>query len=683
VNKLLAPAERSITNNSIRSVRLQTATCESFISVCPSADAAGDLEIVSSHSRASSKCRTSTVENRGASALRTGVRMTTTKLFSVHSHWATNAVHEKKKPHMCRERSRVTLATAEDAPRGDVVLRRTMFHWFLIHPNSMKRLCWDVVSISLLASDIVVIPFVGAFDPPKSEVLLYTTWATMLFWTLDMGATMLTGYQDGKDVVVDFKRIALRYLKSWFALDCLIVGLDWVLFWVGRNEAGTTGGSAARLGRSLRTLRFVRTLRLIRLFKIKRILHEIQDMINTETLSICFGIVKIIICLVLANHIVACCWYGIGTIDNHAQGLSSWIVAHELENKELSYRYTTSLHWSLTQFTPASMEVVPCNVKERIFAVVVLLVAMITFSSFVSILTASMAELRKISSDETRQFWLLRRYLKDWGVSTRIAIRIQRYLEYAYQKQRQRVQVKDVQLLALLSEPLMADLKHATLMVHLAGHPMFRACDNRARIFATSLAEMSLARGDLIFLCGEQASAMYFVVAGTLQFQLGELCEEVLAEGSVPLSGSTEEYLNEGEWACEAPLWTTWLHLGDLQGYTEAQIISINAARFGEAIQVHKPVWICVRKYANKFVEALNKLTETELTDLTHQVLSSAEIVEESEFVKLDVEDLLEYEEITLSRLRKDAWSTMRRFTGLDVVRGRGAGKISPSPIPE
>merc|ERR1719398_644230 len=100
------------------------------------------------------------------------------------------------------------------------------------------------------------------------------------------------------------------------------------------------------------------------------------------------------------------------------------------------------------------MEVFPMNTTERMFSVVVLLFAMLSFSSFLSVLTASITELRNLHSDEARQFWLLRRYLRDWGVSRRLAFRIQRYLEYVYQKQRQRVQPKSVGLLPLLSDQL-------------------------------------------------------------------------------------------------------------------------------------------------------------------------------------------------------------------------------------
>merc|ERR1712232_1173576 len=129
------------------------------------------------------------------------------------------------------------------------------------------------------------------------------------------------------------------------------------------------------------------------------------------------------------------------------------------------------------------MEVYPTTNSERIFAVIVILFAMIAFSSFVSMLTASMAELKKISSDESRQFWLLRRYLRDWGVRREVSLRIQRYLEYAYQRQRCRVQEKDVGILHLLSEPLRVEMKAETYSHKLSDHPLFQLCDDKTHVF--------------------------------------------------------------------------------------------------------------------------------------------------------------------------------------------------------
>merc|ERR1719181_2010605 len=96
----------------------------------------------------------------------------------------------------------------------------------------------------------------------------------------------------------------------------------------------------------------------------------------------------------------------------------------------MHYLYTTSLHWSLTQFTPASMEVYPENARERTFAIVVLVFALVTFSSFVSSITNAMTHLRNMNSEFEKQLLVFQRYLRYHRISTPLAVRMRRHLEH-------------------------------------------------------------------------------------------------------------------------------------------------------------------------------------------------------------------------------------------------------------
>jgi hypothetical protein len=229
-----------------------------------------------------------------------------------------------------------------------------------------------------------------------------------------------------------------------------------------------------------------------------------------------------------------------------------------------------------------------------------------------------------------------------------VGLRIQRYLEYAYNQQRQKVQAKDCALLNLLSKPLEFELKHETLAVHLVGHPLFQQIATRLRVFYPALAEISLARNDSVFSCGEYAVQMFFVAGGRMEYLLGE-CEGLDIHASKDLD-ALEDAL-EGEWICEAVLWTPWLHLGDLHAARESQLITINAAAFGDSVRQNKPMWLGLRRYAEKFVRTLNKIEREDLTDLLHQVLASQEIIDEADFRN---EQPLEYDEEELDTTPPD-----------------------------
>jgi len=559
--------------------------------------------------------------------------LTPCKDYILHTIWRSELSRCLERKVSFSRRSSGIIQTSQMHSKESLIVRSSHpLQRLGLHPSSLKRLAWDLMSMSLLAYDIMVIPFVSAFEPSQTGFLLGMTWGTLLFWTCDMPLSMISGFQRGKLTVLAPRETFLHYLKTWFVLDMLIIFLDWTALLLDGNAdedgvASDSGGSVTRLGRTLRTLRFIRTLRLLRVLKLKKIVQAIQDSINTEAISIIFGIFKIILCLIVANHIVACGWYAIA-YQFEDQGMS-WVVQAGMERRSLTYRYTTSLHWSLTQFTPASMEVVPQTTGERIYTVVVILFAMVAFSSFVSILTASMAQLQRMSSNESRQFWLLRRYLKDWNVRRKVGIRVQRYLEYAYQKQKGKVQEHEVKLLALLSEPLRLELKHETFSHYLAGHPLFYLCSEQARVFGKALSATSLAQGDLIFACGEKAKKVTFLTGGCLEYTLGD---KVDCNGKTCSTAGGRDYMFEGMWISEAVLWTEWHHLGDLQAMTECQVITVESKQFGEAVQVNAPMWMAVRKYAERFIDALNGIDLEDLTDLTHQLFSPHDAIEPDDF---------------------------------------------------
>merc|ERR1719480_733486 len=124
----------------------------------------------------------------------------------------------------------------------------------------------------------------------------------------------------------------------------------------------------------------------------------------------------LMVMILAVNHIVTCLWLTIGVAGKNSGG-PNWIDAHLDGSDGIGYRYTTALHWSLTQFTPASMDVFPHNYGERTAAITVLIMGLMIFSSFISSITASMTQLRAMQGQNSREIWNLRRYMKHRKVS--------------------------------------------------------------------------------------------------------------------------------------------------------------------------------------------------------------------------------------------------------------------------
>merc|ERR1719313_748649 len=127
------------------------------------------------------------------------------------------------------------------------------------------------------------------------------------------------------------------------------------------------------------------------------------------------------------THMIACMWFMIGRWSKNGGAKMNWLQDVGLQatgDASLAYQYLTSLHWSITQFTPASMDIYATNIGERAFSVVILYIALVALSSFIGSISASVTQLRSMTADESKATWVLRRYLKQKKISKNLTQRI-------------------------------------------------------------------------------------------------------------------------------------------------------------------------------------------------------------------------------------------------------------------
>merc|ERR1719491_2023726 len=296
---------------------------------------------------------------------------------------------------------------------------------------------------------------------------------------------------------------------TWFIIDLVVVGPERVVTITKAIGKVSADSDVSGLGRLVRATRAIRVLRLLRLLKLQRILGRLEEMIESEHAFTVLGLIKLLICILMLNHVIACLWFLVGhkSMDN---GMTNWIEKTGTNVADIPYSYTTSLHWSLTQFTPASMDVSATNVHERIFSIFVLLFAIVGFSSIVASITGSMASINNSHTEEMKQFWLLRKYLRQHVVNKGLTTRIFRYLEHQIYSQIKRVQEANIKLLYHLSEPLKDELKSAIYAPILVHHSLFEALDTDMPLLIPQLCHSSvqvlaLAHEDTVFSCDAEA----------------------------------------------------------------------------------------------------------------------------------------------------------------------------------
>merc|ERR1719199_831218 len=119
-------------------------------------------------------------------------------------------------------------------------------------------------------------------------------WVTLLYWSFDFPCSFMTGYTLNGVIEMQHKKIAIKYLKTWFTFDVTVLSIDWLLILF--EELGKKGDvdevGYVKMGRTARMVRLLRLLRLLRLVKVQGKLSEVLQAIQSEYIKIILGIVK-------------------------------------------------------------------------------------------------------------------------------------------------------------------------------------------------------------------------------------------------------------------------------------------------------------------------------------------------------------------------------------------------------
>lgn len=481
---------------------------------------------------------------------------------------------------------------------GDSLSTRSLMQRFVSRPSSPRRIVWDLMSVFVMGYDVIAIPL-QVFAMPQTVFEYVASALTTCFWTFDLIASFFAGYNTGGIIEMRPGKVAKRYITTWFVIDINVVAVDWVILLFDAQSAEGLG--LIRFNKTFRFVRLLRVLRLLRLLRIAKVLSlmvELHDMIHSETVLTSLNVVQFIIGILLLNHYIACAWYGIGRYHlGEASALYSWVGQLDSEYGRTPsdvYLYITALHWSLTQFTPASMEIVPTNVVERCFTICILLFAVVLFSSLLSSITTNMINLRKMSTERRQQQSYVRRYITHNRVTLDLGNRIYTFLRHHNYNITQKKHLHEQEIIAfkVLPESLRTQLRCEVFLPTLIWHPLFRNfmhIDDASviAICQRAVSEIDLALGQELFTCGTPAVSMFFSTSGNSMYFHGH-------------SAHKPVILPPRSFISEAVLWMVWEHRGRLVASKPCELIVVSSVAF-RSVLVKTPALGLAKSYAAEF----------------------------------------------------------------------------------
>jgi len=451
-----------------------------------------------------------------------------------------------------------------------------------MNPQSAPVVIRDVTGVIFLMLELVVNPFVLAWDVAVEGWLLSFAFLVAVFWSTEMTTSFLTGYHLRGETRNSQPEAAMHYMRTGFLVDICLVAIDWT---------NVILSSLGKVGSELRIIKVFRFLKVVRVARLFSLIGKIPiwrvPLVAAAAQHMIF--VKLVIGTLLGNHILACGWHFMGQegqtdterlwgrdVPMHDCLEPTTCERHPIGDFPVLYQYVTALHWTVAQMTLGASDVTPVNSGERIYNIVLLLLGLVVGSTCVSLVSAEIIKYTVTKRDQAILMETLWRYMSQNTIHPRLRVRIMGQVNERLVERLAQLSEEDVQALGLLSVSLRQELCYATRLPHLRLHPLFQMWISIETEAIHQLCECALqfefmSPQDELFLCGMEADDCHILLRGTLSY--------TQVPGKSMVAEEVTKRCTEGTWISEAALWSNWLHVGDALADTSCQLLAISAPR--------------------------------------------------------------------------------------------------------
>lgn len=313
--------------------------------------------------------------------------------------------------------------------------------WHVVHPESLFRIVWDVMTLLLVIFFAVIVPYRVGFDVTLSPAEVAFDYVADIIFLVDILISFRTAFKEDGCTVYSTRRMAEHYIRTWFFLDLLAsVPIGWFV--------QETGGarSVNRLFRLLRLFKLFRILRLLKLFPRVMALIETSVKLNPAVLRFLrsfFGLITVwhyIGCLYYFTAreeyggVVACkpaasaqpgepvgsgfCFVNhcICASDDGAAGSYQiiegtlpgwynpydpdlWVPHYSMANADDLTKYLQAVFWAVEVTTGIGDDIKPHSNLEVLFTIVVAVIGLIVYAVIIGSASSALLEIDAAAAD--------------------------------------------------------------------------------------------------------------------------------------------------------------------------------------------------------------------------------------------------------------------------------------------
>jgi len=512
-----------------------------------------------------------------------------------------------------------------------------------IHPDSMVRLFLDMAVILVLIFDSVSVPYQISFNPDvTASFWLIGNLMTLLVWSLDLCAGFFTGYYDMGGVVMNVRKITKRYLSSFFIIDLLTVGTDWLsmtfnLLIISGSTLVDGNGNNTTFLKLFRVLKLNRMIRLVGALQSGKF-GQLHDRLISwswqlgvdRQLQFGVSVMYLTFAVLWLNHIGCCFWNAI-----YDEGVRKWegqakIFGEDPATDTESHRsdmwqYCLGFYWSMTSMASGSSIMNPTNMTELVFTISYVLFGLLVGSSLISSLAAMLLDLQMNSKEKRDSIRRLRQYLYQQGLEVGLSLAVEKEVVSRI-SQEKRLGANEVECLALLSAAMRSSLNYAIYCKPLRQHSFLGACDvlDRSGVFTRELCEYAVCHatvrpGHPVFTHGEHCDGPFYIVLGELEYLCKAREPDVVVQSKRASKGESKEQhvtVKTGQWLCEMAIWLEWKCRGSLEACVPSEYFQLKADVLLQNLSQSQDLAFMARAYGEALCNAVETEESEPLTDL-------------------------------------------------------------------
>ncbi|KAG7401121.1 hypothetical protein PHYBOEH_003004 [Phytophthora boehmeriae] len=372
---------------------------------------------------------------------------------------------------------------------------------FMVNPHSTIYKMWQLVTLSVIIYQSIMVPFglaFGSSDTTVIDILMSCIFATDILVGFN---TPFADDVDETEYIIDRCQIASNYLRGWFLFDLLAcLPFDYVLLLINNSKRNLNVLGLLKVLRVPRLLRLVRLLRVAKIFKLR---PELRRWLQYSRHANLFRLVRLVASFLVATHYIACFWYGI-------------VMSDETRAQDPS---TDTKHLYIVAFYSSLLIVMGQNIavstdSEYFFCVIIMVVGAVIMAVVfgnVAILIANYYESQ--SSYQKKMEWLFASMNR-----MKLPYELQNRINAYYLAMWERHGTLDGAVTAFipeLSRNLAYEVELFLRMDMINRAPIFQNCSTKVvQELVMELELQVFMPGDYVVVRGEVGNDMYFVQNG-------------------------------------------------------------------------------------------------------------------------------------------------------------------------